>query len=267
MKRKLLAGIAAWLLLSVAVLPVSAHQSSIPVTVDDVLLSGTSYLENGTTTAPLRELCNCLGGWKVYWNSDSQSAVAEKSGQTIVAKPGNASLYVNGKTCFCPAKVSIKNGHTYVPLRTICEALGFQVSWNHDLDGAAVNTGKVRSYNNTDLYWLSHIISAESQGEPLRGQIAVGNVVLNRVAFKEFPNTIKGVIFDTKDGVQFEPVSNNTINSTPTPRSVIAAKATLAGTKIVSNCLYFFDPALSSGTWIRTHRTYFTTIGCHRFYH
>ena len=30
--------------------------------------------------------------------------------------------------------------------------------------------------------------------------------------------------------------------------------------------LYFFAPALSAGSWIRSSRTYCTTIGCHRFY-
>ena len=43
-------------------------------------------------------------------------------------------------------------------------------------------------------------------------------------------------------------------------------KATLAGTDIVGDCLYFYAPALSQGTWIRSNRTYYTTIGCHRFY-
>ncbi|MFR3921270.1 MAG: cell wall hydrolase [Dysosmobacter welbionis] len=42
-------------------------------------------------------------------------------------------------------------------------------------------------HNAMDLYWLSRIISAESRGENMTGQIAVGNVVLNRVAAKEFP--------------------------------------------------------------------------------
>ena len=47
---------------------------------------------------------------------------------------------------------------------------------------------------------------------------------------------------------------------------MIAAKAALAGTDIVGGCLYFYAPALSQGTWIKNNRTYYTTIGCHRFY-
>ena len=96
--------------------------------------------------------------------------------------------------------------------------------------------------------------------------IAVGNVVLNRVRSAEFPESIRAVVFDRKDGVQFEPVSNGSVYDEPTARSVLAAKAALAGTDIVGGCLYFYAPALSQGTWIKNNRTYYTTIGCHRFY-
>lgn len=84
-------------------------------------------------------------------------------------------------------------------------------------------------YTDEDLYWLSRIISAESQGEPLEGQIAVGNVVLNRVASDQFPNTIRAVVFDTNNGVQFEPLSNGTLYNAPTAQSVAAAKLVLSG--------------------------------------
>ena len=66
--------------------------------------------------------------------------------------------------------------------------------------------------------------------------------------------------------MQCEPVSYGCVYVEPSARSVLAAKATLAGTDIVGDCLYFYAPALSQGTWIRSNRTYYTTIGCHRFY-
>ena len=122
------------------------------------------------------------------------------------------------------------------------------------------------AHDAADLYWLSRIISAESGGESMEGQIAVGNVVLNRVASREFPDTIPGVIFDRVDGVQFEPVSNGTVYKTPTAQAVEAARRVLAGEKVIGNALYFYAPALSQGVWINANRTYYKTIGCHRFY-
>ena len=260
MKRTLTALLA--LLTALLLIQPAAAARTVPVTVDDALLPGTSYLESGVTSVPLRHLLDALGGWTVSWQSGQ--AVAVNGSRTIQARPGSSSVTVNGASY--PGTVFLRNGRTYVPLRSLCEALGLPVQWDSDLGGAAVRSGKARSYDTEDLYWLSRVISAESRGESLEGQIAVGNVVLNRVRSAEFPDSVQAVVFDRKDGVQFEPVSNGSIYDTPTPRSVIAAKAALAGTDIVGGCLYFYAPALSQGTWIRSNRTYYTTIGCHRFY-
>ena len=40
----------------------------------------------------------------------------------------------------------------------------------------------------------------------------------------------------------------------------------LNGTEAVGESMYFYAPALSQGTWINQNRTYYTTIGCHKFY-
>jgi len=66
--------------------------------------------------------------------------------------------------------------------------------------------------------------------------------------------------------VQFEPVSNGTVYDTPTDGSVEAAKLALDGVSVVGKSMYFYAPALSQGLWINGNRTYYTTIGCHRFY-
>lgn len=116
------------------------------------------------------------------------------------------------------------------------------------------------------VFWLARIISAESKGESLEGQIAVGNVVLNRVKSPEFPNTIYGVIFDDRWGGQFEPVRNGTIYLDPTAQSIQAAKQCLSGVNNIGNCLYFLAPDLAQNFWIPQNREYVTTIGCHDFY-
>lgn len=56
-----------------------------------------------------------------------------------------------------------------------------------------------------DLELLACIIQCEAEGEPYEGKLAVGSVVLNRVASSSFPNTIMGVIYQTG---QFSPVAS-----------------------------------------------------------
>jgi N-acetylmuramoyl-L-alanine amidase len=121
-------------------------------------------------------------------------------------------------------------------------------------------------YDDGAVYWLSRIISAEARGESLRGKMAVGNVVLNRVRSTQFPNTIYGVIFDKKYGVQFAPTANGTIYHAPTEESIIAAKMCLEGYSISNTALYFFNPRYTSGSWVRQNREYAFTLGNHMFF-
>lgn len=259
MKKQLLCGLLAAALLA---LPARAART-VPVQVDGEMLAGVSHLESGVTYVPLRYLLDAFGGWSISWDSANARAAASSGQQSLTADPAADTVTVGGRSY--GGKVYVENGRTYVPLRLVCNLLGGSAVWDPCLGGAAV-TSPEAGYDAVDLYWLSRIISAESRGEPMQGQIAVGNVVLNRVESREFPDTIPGVIFDRVDGVQFEPVANGTVYQTPTAQSVEAAKRVLDGEVVLSDALYFYAPALSQGVWINANRTYHATIGCHRFY-
>lgn len=257
MKRNLLCGLLAAAALC---LPVQAARPA-NLQVDGERLEASAYVEEGTAYAPLRQLLETLGDWNVWWDGAAARAISEDA--SLSADPDGNVLTVNGR--HYPCTVDVINGRTYVPLRLTAEALGGSVQWDPWLDGAAV-TSPQAEYDAMDYYWLSRIIHAESGGEPLEGQIAVGNVVLNRVASEDFPDSIPGVIFDDENGVQFEPVSNGTVLGEPTELSLEAARRVLAGENTAGDALYFFAPALSQGTWIDSSRAYQQTIGCHRFY-
>jgi N-acetylmuramoyl-L-alanine amidase len=89
---------------------------------------------------------------------------------------------------------------------------------------------------------------------------------LNRVNHKEYPNTIYGVIFDKKFGVQYSPTADGRIYNTPNKDSVNAAKSALEGYNNIGNSMYFYNPKKSSGTWIKNNRIFYTTIGNHNFH-
>ena len=259
MKRTLFCG-----LLAAAVLAVPSQAvRNVPVHVNGSAITGSSYLESGVTYVQLRYLLDALGGWTISWDSRQKAAVAVSGSTKLTATPSTDTIQIDGKTL--RGSVTVENGRTYVPMRMVTEALGHEVEWDPYLGGASVTTSNA-AYDAEDLYWLSRIINAESGGESMKGQIAVGNVVLNRVKSKEFPNTIPGVIFDRKHAVQFEPVENGTIYRTPSSKSVEAAMRVLDGENTAGRALYFYAPALSQGVWINANRTYLKTIGCHRFY-
>jgi N-acetylmuramoyl-L-alanine amidase len=236
---------------------------TVPVQVDGTLLPGTSHLEEGVTYVPLRYLLDAFGGWEIEWDPTTATAEATSAHRRISADPAADILTVDGTEY--DGQIYVENGRTYVPLRLVANLLGGSAVWDPYLGGAAVTSANA-DYDAAELYWLSRIISAESRGEPMEGQIAVGNVVLNRVASEEFPDTIPAVIFDRVDAIQFEPVENGTVYDMPTEASVEAAMRVLDGEEAVEDVMYFYAPELSQGLWINANRTYSTTIGCHRFY-
>ena len=127
-------------------------------------------------------------------------------------------------------------------------------------------SNSANTYDNDAIYWLSRIIEAEASGEPYKGKVAVGEVILNRVESKDFPNTIWTVIFDDNFGIQFEPVANGTIYNTPSAESIKAAKEALNGSNFSKNSLYFLNPTIASSNWITKNREFCMTIANHDFY-
>jgi N-acetylmuramoyl-L-alanine amidase len=118
-----------------------------------------------------------------------------------------------------------------------------------------------------DIYWLARIIHAEARGEPYRGKVAVGNVIMNRVSSPSFPNSVYNVIFEYTGKIpQFSPVADGSIYNTPDSESMRAAQESYYGSKPVGAALYFFNPSKAAGTWIVKSRHYLTTIGNHAFY-
>ena len=72
-------------------------------------------------------------------------------------------------------------------------------------DGSEEEDVSVTPASAEDLELLACIIQCEAEGEPYEGKLAVGSVVLNRVASNSFPNTIMGVIYQSG---QFSPVAS-----------------------------------------------------------
>ncbi len=120
---------------------------------------------------------------------------------------------------------------------------------------------RTRPVAKDELPWLARIIHAEAGGETIKGQVAVGAVLLNRIKSGKFPQSIKANIF--RPG-EFESVSNGYIWSNPSSSSYRAARLALKGWDPTHGSLYFFNPAKSSSKWI-WGRPVYTVIGQHNF--
>ena len=251
-----------------------SEQIDIKVNGEYIYTDSDVLIENGVTLAPVRWIANALGAEAVDWYPNHSTAGIDFGDEYISIDIKKDTIYIDEKPHTFNADARIENDRTYVPVRLICELLGARVSWNShyknveiELDGHKTPVSSIdNTYTDDDLLWLGRIIHAESQGEPISGKIAVGNVILNRVKSDSFPDTIYGVIFDNTYAVQFEPVLNGSIYNSPNSESIKAAKHALSGTDVVGNSLYFFNPKTAGSNWISKNRKYYTTIQNHDFY-
>jgi len=116
-------------------------------------------------------------------------------------------------------------------------------------------------YTESEIALLARIISAESRGEPYEGQVAVGAVILNRVAHPSFPNTLSGVIYQPG---AFSCLTDGQVNVAVAESAKKAAQDAINGWDPSGGAIYYYNPAKSTNKWIFS-RPVINTIGSHRF--
>ena len=242
------------------------------LTVNGKRLSEPAVMMNGILYLPLEAFASSLGSAKVSYNSSTKTAALSMSGLYLTAADGGFVTYANDRPLFSfSPNVRMSNGKMYVPASALTKALGVTVK--SQTNSAITVSGRYtplthasKFYREDEVFWLSKIISAESGGESLIGQIAVGDVIMNRVKSSLYPNTIYGVIFDRKYGVQFSPILDGSIYKNPTYTATLAAKICLEGTSLSDDALFFLNPRTAESSWIIKSRKYAYTIGGHDFY-
>jgi|GEM_PF-3521842 len=134
------------------------------------------------------------------------------------------------------------------------------------------NYAKQKAYhsNNANRKCLAQTVYFEARGESYKGAVAVGNVVVNRVRSRHFPNSICGVMRErNKRMCQFSFMCNGHINKkvkpAPWARAVKIADQILSGKapKYARGALFFHAKYLKMR--VARHR-YTAKIGQHYFY-
>ena len=252
--------------------PDSPNTEYVRVYVNGEEYEGRAVLYEDTTYVDMNTFAGQLTPSAMAWSEESGTASVWGDGFSASVANGSTYICVNDRYLFCPAGVFAGEGYAYVPLRAAAKIFGVEVNWSEE-EFAAYVTGDVsllasgdQFYDEGSVYWLSRIIYSEAGVEPFRGQIAVGNVVLNRVRSEQFPDTIYEVIFDRNYGVQFTPTANGTIYCEPDEEAIIAAKLCLEGYTLSEGILYFLNPGLSSNFWVPNNREYVMTIAGHDCY-
>ncbi|MCM3633986.1 cell wall hydrolase [Paenibacillus camelliae] len=216
------------------------------------VLDAVPYLIDGRLYVPVRYVAEFLHA-DIHWNDEEQTLMItsvpletvsdDNTLADISARHGLSQAQVVKRNGFS-SKESIKNG---MKLAVIIPS---------------VLENKAKPFTESEYQLLAKLVQVESGYESYEGQLAVANVILNRVEHPSFPSTIKDVIYS---GKQFPPAHNGLLDRSKPNASVLkATKDALNGKNNVEGALYFFNPRYSKGSFWDS-LSVVATIGNHRF--
>lgn len=210
------------------------------------------FMEDGRMYVPLRQLAEVLHA-DLTWDTDSNTAklteveravVTEEIGLAEISKDNGISTTVLLKRNGLNSKEQVKTG---TKLKVVIPSF---------LDNPAA------SFTQNDLTLLAKISQIEAGRGSYEGQLAIANVILNRVKDSRFPDSIHDVIYS---GKQFPPAHNGLLDkSKPNASSLRAAKDALNGKNNVYNAVYFFNPNVTRGAFWNSLEVV-ASIGGHSF--
>lgn len=239
---------------------VTDNRSSVPLTINGAE-AGSCPIVGGIPFVDAESFCRALG----------MNISAQTSGDTftisgdidLTARAGDIFFACNDRYLYVEDGVRLQDGRALLPMEAMAKCLNIAAEWDRVQWTVSVTADAIvplenggTYYDETDVYWLSRVIYAEAGNQSLRGQIAVGNVVLNRVASDRFPgqDNVYDVIFAKN---QFEVVINGMIYMEPGDSAVIAAKLALEGYDVCGGATYFatfdFGEGYECVMWIEDH--------------
>ena len=249
--------------------PVEEMDNSLLIDGQPAPLALGKWVQDGTTYVSLAAMAQQLdAAAQIGWDGSVMTVTTQQL--SLTAKVGALYVVANERYLYVPETVLLTgDGQISLPLRTVARVFNAEVGYDIDSGVVTVNRGAGAIahgddvYFENDVFWLSRVIYRESGNQSLEGQMAVGNVVLNRIADPAFPDTVEGVLAQKN---QFSTYKSGVLRKTePSPTSVIAAKLVLDGGVVEeTKGALFFDSGVNS--WAARNKRLIATFGDHYFY-
>lgn len=236
------------------------NQQTYPLDVSPLLVEDRTYM-------PARHVAEWLH-MKVSWSAENSSVRFNKVAPAFVEK--EMSWKELGQALgVAPKSLQERNPQVAenpeagdLIKQIIPQSLEVAAEAEEPTDTTAKPVAVIEEPDSQELDLLARIIHAEAGYEKYAGQVAVGNVIMNRIADSRFPDTLQEVIYQPG---QFTPAQNGSLERIiPDESSIKAAKEVLAGEVLVEDALFFYNPYVSTSSFFDSLE-FVVDIGNHRF--
>lgn len=117
---------------------------------------------NYRTLVPVREFCEALGA-QVKWDGASKQVKITKEDITILLGINQRKLYINGNERLLDTEAKLIGNKTYVPLRSITEALNQKVEWKAATQTVDITVAPIYNHYRGQLH--SHTNYSDGLGD------------------------------------------------------------------------------------------------------
>lgn len=226
---------------------ISAFELPVRVKLNNDYLQTTSEPESidGTIYVPIEPFARAFGA-SVEWDSINQKAQITTAEKQIIISPEGSQAITADSSEELSIKTIYSDSVLKVGLTSFVELFGATVVWDQSqrtaqvIDSTATfdsSSIAVLNYSEEELMTLARLITVESSGCSLEHNLAVANVILNRVKSDKFANTIIDVIYQPGQFPSARRASFKKIK--PLPLCLYAARLSLEGLNNIGNSLYF----------------------------
>jgi uncharacterized YkwD family protein len=125
-------------------------------------------ISNGRTLVPLRFFSEAMGA-RITWNAKDKSILFQDEARQVLLFVNQHKAVVNDQLIRLDVPPVITNGRTLVPVRLICEVLGYDVEWN-DQSKAVTITGLAKPARE-----LASVQSEQAEAEAGVQEVASGD--------------------------------------------------------------------------------------------
>ncbi|MGA8941997.1 MAG: cell wall hydrolase [Thermoactinomyces sp.] len=123
---------------------------------------------------------------------------------------------------------------------------------------------RTSEFSESEKRLLAKAVYSEARGESFHGQVAVAAVILNRMDHADFPDSVRGVIYQEN---AFTAVEDGQIHLEPDREAVKAVEKAIQGEDPTQGAVYYYNPRIATSDWMeeKAEKSAKLRIGNHVF--